>query len=640
MPVTPYVVGQWVRGERFYGHRQLIEEILDGNRDCVWLLGTRRIGKTSILKELERLTSTVSGSTYFPLFWDFQGSEEARDLAEGFSDAQLDATERLEALGIALEDLEGRDLFDSINRTRRALKLHGKKLLLLGDEAEELVSIHQREPHFLSRLRRALQSSEGIRTVLASTVRLWKLVEQDSSTSPFLHGFTPALPVRRLADDEARALIRQDRLPEAARPHLDDETVEAIRSRCDNHPYLLQLLGERLLELGDLDRAIEEIATDQMVGFFFDSDLAMLDGSERAMLQALAERQDGATPEELQATLSLGASAAQGLHRLEVLGLVDRSADNEYSLVNEFFRRWLVGREDEPDPTEQLSLSNGPPASRPHLLDARYELLERVGSGSAGEVYKARDSLLDTLIAVKLLHRDHSLDAATLERLRREVVLSRDLSHPNLLTIYHLGEEDGQHYVTMQFVEGTDLAEVISREAPMPAERVLGLAVKLASALAAVHHRDVLHRDIKPSNILVDSEGEPLISDFGLARLPWSPGVTRNGWFVGTPAYASPEQARTDPLDARSDLYSLGAVLFEMATGRCPFVAHTHLDLLDKQAHTPPPAPKDVVSTVPEDLSSLILQCLAKAPEDRCQTAAELGEALVALLVKQENARA
>ena len=645
MAVTPYVVGQWVRSERFYGRQELISEILEGQRNCLWVLGTRRIGKTSILKQLEYLTSHAPQPRYFPLFWDFQGSEEIENLHEGFREALIDAGDRLSALGIPLAGVEDEDLFVSMNQLRRELRARSLTLLLLGDEVEELVAIHQKDARFLRRLRRVLQSPENIRTVFASTIRLWKLAAEETTTSPFLNGFTPPLPVRGLSDIEARNLVRQSQLPSASRPRIDESTVERIRTCCHNHPYLLQVLSERYLELGDLPRAIEAVASDQMVSFFFAADLAMLTGTECRILQDIAE-QSAATSRSLQEHLALESGSLQGgLQRLDHLGFIARSPTGEYALVNYFFKRWFTehsteiraraasGSDERTIRSSQRDLvASVAAAEGSALIDNRYDLLALLGRGATGDVYKANDTLLRSVIAVKILKREYSLDEEAVERLRREVVLARDISHANILKIYHLGDDRGQKYITMQFVQGPDLAQVLALEAPLAVEKAALIAAKLASALVALHHCRVLHRDIKPSNVLIDESGEPRLTDFGLARLMQAPTVTQSGMFLGTPAYASPEQAMGETLDERSDLYALGIVIFEMVTRRLPFVASSHREMLLLRLQTEPPVPRDLVAAIPRELSDLILRCLAKDRAARFQSATELHHALMTLL--------
>ena len=279
MSSVPYIVGQWVRGRGFYGRERLINEVLEGPRNALWVLGTRRIGKTSLLKQLEQLTASAERPDFFPVFWDFQGAENARELHLNFNDALLDAEERLESLDLTAEQIETDDLFSSLGRLRRQLSSRSLKLLLLCDEVEELVTLGQNEPVLLRKLRRTLQASEDLRTVLASTVRLWELAVQSSDTSPFLHGFTPPLYIGPLEDEAARRLVRQSHLPAAAQPNVSSEDLETIRERCDNQPYLLQLLSKRFAETGDLEEATERVAADRMVSHFFSGSNARRYGS-------------------------------------------------------------------------------------------------------------------------------------------------------------------------------------------------------------------------------------------------------------------------------------------------------------------------------------------------------------------------
>ena len=186
-----------------------------------------------------------------------------------------------------------------------------------------------------------MQSREDIRSVLASSIRLWALAEQRGDTSPFLHGFTPPLYIDTLRDDEARSLIRQTQLAAESRPAFDDATVELIRARCGNHPYLIQLVCKRALELADLEEAFEQVASDSMVSFFFSVDFELLSETERRVIATIAE-QSAASSKTIQTSLTLESAAVTGgLHRLERLGFIRRDADRRFYLVNQFFSRWL-----------------------------------------------------------------------------------------------------------------------------------------------------------------------------------------------------------------------------------------------------------------------------------------------------------
>ena len=340
LQLLPYVVGQWVRGERFYGRHAQLTEILEGQRDNLWVVGTRRIGKTSLLKQLEWLTAT-RGEDFVPLFWDLQGAGEPDELHLGFFDALLDSEERWAEVGVEVSSLDPRDLFGNLSYLRRRVRRSGSRLLLLCDETEALIELHGKDRSLLRKLRRSLQSTTDLRVVLTSTIRLWKLAEQSRDTSPFLHGFTPALYLASLTEPEALALVLQRQLDQESRPALLEEMAERICHSCGCHPYLLQLLTKRYLELGDLEEAIDRLRADDMVSHFFEVDFEMLTEAEQEILNRLAD------PEPIDAlVLERGTGAGWGalngsLLRLENLGFVRRSSGGDLQLANDFACHWL-----------------------------------------------------------------------------------------------------------------------------------------------------------------------------------------------------------------------------------------------------------------------------------------------------------
>jgi len=354
-PTMPFVVGQWVRGDHFYGRAAQIREILDGPRNCIWLLGTRRIGKTSLLKQVEFIAESSRDNRYMPIFWDFQGADTPDELHLNFADALLDADERLERVGISPEDVEAEDLFVSLERLRRKLRARKMKLLLLCDEVEELIRLHGKDSSLLRKLRHAMQSREDIRTVLASTIRLWALADHREDTSPFLHGFTPPLYIERLSDDEARSLIEQTHLDPGQRPQFPDGGIETIQSHCDNHPYLVQLVCKRYLETGGLQEAIEQVATDRMVSYFFSVDFEMLSETEGDIIRIIARRPT-ATGDSIREECSLDPDVFEdSLRRLENLGFVRGGKERRFELANFFFRRWLQSMKKQPAEAVELA---------------------------------------------------------------------------------------------------------------------------------------------------------------------------------------------------------------------------------------------------------------------------------------------
>jgi DNA-binding winged helix-turn-helix (wHTH) protein len=341
---VPYVVGQWVRGDKFYGRTQAVDEVLAGNRNWIWLLGTRRIGKTSLLKQLEFVASSKPDLGYVPIFWDLQGADSPDELHRDFADALLDAVDHLERAEVAVEEVRADNCFDSLARLRRVLLSRNLRLLLLCDEVEELIHLHEQDPSLLRKLRRALQSKDGIRSVLASSSRLWQLADAGEHTSPFLDGFTPPLAIGPLTTHESRGLILQSQLPESAQPPFSEEHVEKIQDLCGGHPYLIQMLCRQLLDRHDLDEAVEAIHHDRAVAFFFAVDFELVNESEQSILLHLAAA--GPTLErELLSQLGRPVTEARtDVSHLQSLGLLHTDAGGRYCVGNEFLRRWLEER--------------------------------------------------------------------------------------------------------------------------------------------------------------------------------------------------------------------------------------------------------------------------------------------------------
>ena len=347
----PFIVGQWVRGASFYGRQSEIAEILEGPRDRLWLLGTHRIGKTSLLKQLELVTIESPDKGYLPLFWDLQGSETVDELSFTFSESILDAERRLLAAGIDPGELAAADLFESLDRLRRQVRSRSVRLLLLCDEAEELIRLGLEHPFVLSQLRRALQSHDEIRSVLASTIRLWALAEQTGDTSSFLRAFTPPLYLRTLRQNEARALIAQTQLAIDSRRHIADEISSRIRDYCGDHPYLLQMMCKRYLEVGDVDAVYDELAGDGSVASLFLSDLETLSATDVSIVETLSEGSP-ADQAGLEKELALDASVVgPSLSLLESLGFVRKDKGRRFTLRSPLLGRWLQERSRSSIPT-------------------------------------------------------------------------------------------------------------------------------------------------------------------------------------------------------------------------------------------------------------------------------------------------
>ena len=264
-----------------------------------------------------------------------------------------------------------------------------------------------------------------------------------------------------------------------------------------------------------------------------------------------------------------------------------------------------------------------------------YELLDEVARGGMGVVYRARQASLNRTVALKMILAGQFASPADVQRFRTEAEAAANLQHPNIVTIHEVGEHEGRHYFSMDYVEGKNLAALLKEQGPLPATRAAELAKTLAEAVHYAHQRGTLHRDLKPQNILMDSEGRPRITDFGLAkRLQAADTLTATGAVMGSPSYMSPEQAqgRNDLVGPASDVYSLGAVLYEMLTGRPPFLGDSPMATLHKVVNDEPPRLRSGAAATPTDLETIRLKCLEKDPSRRYPTARALAEDLARFL--------
>ncbi len=262
------------------------------------------------------------------------------------------------------------------------------------------------------------------------------------------------------------------------------------------------------------------------------------------------------------------------------------------------------------------------PVETPRVFSDRYELTHLIARGGMAEVYRARDRLLDRPVALKVLFPELSVDRAFVERFRREAQAAAKLSHPNIVPVFDWGEDAGSYFIVMEFVDGRPLSAVLRESGPIEPGRAAQITAQVAAALASAHRHGVVHRDIKPGNVLITNEGQVKVTDFGIARaVNTEESLTQTGAVMGTATYFSPEQAEGIGVDARTDIYSLGVVLFEMLTGRPPFLGDTPVSVASKHVRDVPPTPRELLDTVPVELEAVTMKAMAKLPDQRYQSA-------------------
>ena len=352
-----------------------------------------------------------------------------------------------------------------------------------------------------------------------------------------------------------------------------------------------------------------------------------------ALVESLSETQDGAAHSALEEMTRSHPDLAPQLRELfAVMSMADAVAEQSVIFEAHGSTGGVAAADGTPPPASAGSFVPGSTPLPATFGD--YELVEELGRGGMGIVYRAVQKSLGRMVAIKMLLRRDLAGPADLARFRSEAEAAAHLDHAGIVSIFEVGEHDGHPFYSMQFIEGTTLAKRLA-QGPLPPREAAELLAKVAEAVQAAHVRGVLHRDLKPSNILIDAAGEPRVSDFGLAkRLEGSDSVTHTGAILGTPCYMSPEQAAGSRGDVgpTSDVWSLGAILYQMLTGRPPFQASNPMDTLLAVLEADPPLPRSIAAQVDRDLEMIALKTLQKPQDLRYESAAALAADLRAYL--------
>ena len=274
-------------------------------------------------------------------------------------------------------------------------------------------------------------------------------------------------------------------------------------------------------------------------------------------------------------------------------------------------------------------------AADPVVLNGRYRLIDRIGGGGMSVVYRAQDLSLGRIVAVKILNENLTDDEGFLRRFQREAHAAANLSHPNIVTVHDIGQDGNRHYIVMEYIDGRTVKQLVRLQnqqgQPLPVGRVLDLAIQICAGIGYAHRANLIHCDVKSQNILVTRDDRVKVADFGIARaLSEATQHTSDSQIWGTPHYFSPEQAAGQPASPASDVYAIGVVMFELLTGRLPFMAETHTALALKHMHEPPPRASELNPLVPPQLDQIVRKVMSKEPAARYRTADQFGRILSA----------
>jgi eukaryotic-like serine/threonine-protein kinase len=303
--------------------------------------------------------------------------------------------------------------------------------------------------------------------------------------------------------------------------------------------------------------------------------------------------------------------------RLENLELLIVRLDRE---MNQQWERAVLGKSGEPSGISQMPTAF---VNMISALEGRYQVLKELGRGGMGIVFQAHDKQLNEQVALKIISPMLSNDPESLERLKREVSSARRIAHPNIIRIYDIGETNGLHFVSMEFFPGQSLKEYIRNSGALSLIQGSHIVLQICAGLEAAHWQRIIHRDLKSQNILIGPTGNLKVIDFGLARPSYMEGMTATGLIMGTPEYMSPEQVSGKKADERSDLYSLGIILYEIFTGRLPFRGESAISVGFQQIRDDPPPPREINPQISEEMERMILKALQKDPNKRYATVTE-----------------
>jgi tRNA A-37 threonylcarbamoyl transferase component Bud32 len=624
----------------FHGRKREIESLYSAiiTHQCRSIVGERKLGKSSLLTAVAQ-----------PDMMERYGLDPARTIfiyldLEGMASAEREDfwIEILDRLSVVLPPAAGtlRDQaerlldkgqlrFTPIRRLLRRLRDSGLDLILTLDEFEGLARNPNFEPDFYGELR-SLASELGIVYLTASKRGLYELTYHHSDTlsSPFFNIFSE-MPVGLMPDDEACGLLTA-LSQQGQGPGFCQEEIDLALELAGPHPFFLQIAGYHLYELPGRGEPQIPDAYDQAAHRF----TAEAEDHYRYLWSQLSS-------DERQALLSPNV-ASEPLRKILLARALIRLAGERYIPFGHAFAVFVEGRrhEKQVSPTDSTLVETSSSSELTGMRLGNYRILGALGQGGMAKVYKGYQPLLDRYVAIKVLAPRFATDEEFRARFQREAAAIARLRHPNIVQVYDFGIEGSIHYMVIEYIAG-DTLKMHIRAARALGERlspreILTVLQGIASALDYAHGRDIVHRDVKPANIMLrieeggsaDDTFTPVLTDFGVAKILEGVQFTGTGMTIGTPDYMAPEQGGDEKITYSADLYSLGVILYEMLSGALPFTADTPVAVLLKHISDAPPSIRMRVPDLPAALDEVLDRALAKNPEDRYPSGADLVQAV------------
>jgi len=608
----------------FSGRKREVEQIFSAivTQQSRSIVGERKLGKSSLLTcvmQPQMLQDyDLDPSRFIFIYLDLEGMSSATrsefwlELAEQCYDQLRD--ERLRHRFDRYLYDEDKVRFSAVRRLLRRVRDAGIQLVCALDEFECLAENAHFGPEFYGELR-SLAGEMGVVYLTASKHSLYDLTYHNSSSlsSPFFNIFSE-LPLGLMTDAEGRQLLRQ--LSALGKRSLPEEAITYALELAGPHPFFLQIAGSCFMQYGDeLDqeagRAVHDCFMNEVEDHF------------HYLWSRLSEPEQGAL-------VSTATTPPGILRRLQERGIL-RQVNDRLELFSQAFAEFVQG--------QTLGISSGVVEERLSTDSdisgqtlGQYKVMELVGRGAMAMVYRGYQPMIDRYVAIKLVRPHFATDQEFMVRFQREATAIARLRHPNVVQVYDFGIEESRYYMVLEFIDGPTLKQVLQQARAegrrLPSSQVTMIINDVAAALDYAHGIGIVHRDVKPANIMLMPGGQAVLTDFGMAKILAGREYTLSDATLGTPEYMSPEQGMGVDVTPRSDVYSLGVVLYEMLLGQRPFDSDSPMAVVLKHIQDEVPDPRSLDPLVSPEAEAVVLQSLHKDPEKRFTTAGELAQAL------------